>query len=1218
MQSSRWSRLFAVVAVWMMAAAALCAAIPADLQITNQASTAFTDFTGQPQTRQSLPVVVAVTDQADLAVSKTGPASVNPTNRFSYSITVINHGPAPAVSVVVSDSLPVNLTFISATAGGTTNASLTNVFWTVSNLASGAVVNLGLTVQAPAIGVVSNWVVVGSSTADSNLVNNTAGPILTVVNAQADLAVSKAGPASVNAATPFSYTITVTNNGPAAASSIVVTDNLPASVTFISATSGGQTNANATSVFWTVSNLASGAVASLGLTVLAPASGTVSNSVEVGSSTADVNLGNNSAGPVLTMVIGMADLAVSKTGPASAAPNSQFSYTITVTNNGPSTAVSVVVTDSLPANVTFISATGGGTTNASLTNVVWTIGSLASGGVANFGLTVQAPDSGVVSNRVVAGSATADSILGNNSAGPILTTVNGQADLVVTKIGPASAAPNSQFSYTITVTNNGPSTAISVVVTDSLPANVTFVSATGGGTTNASLTNVFWTVGSLASGAFVNFGLTVQAPDNGVVSNWVVAGSSTADANLGNNSAGPVLTTVIGQADLAVSKTGPASAAGYSQFSYAITVTNNGPSTAVSVVVTDSLPANVTFISATGGGTTNSSLTNVFWTVGNLASGSVANLGLTVRAPASGVVSNWVVAGSPTADSSLGNNRSGPVLTTVTELLPAPTLSKSVAGTNVVAGAPVQFTLAAGNSGSTNAAPIPVIVNGAPSSLVIVRDAIPLKTTFVQFNNTGSGTALYHRTGDPQQTYGLTAPADLTQVDAIAVGYGTLPVGAVSTITFTVQVNSNATGSISNTGQIDYANVTGGSPQALDSNLVTLPIAINQPPVISYYYDNTYTTTALVYQAGSPAYVQAVCRSCIINPGVIETTTITITSQLTGDSETFTATETGPGTGLFQIRPFVPTALALGAGTPGNGTIETRPNDILTATINGGSGSATAITKIMIDPNGVVFDSRSNQPIAGATVTLIDVTGQGNHQGPNQPALVFAGDGVTTNPATVTTGPTGMFQFLLVPESTYKFVITPPPGYQYPSQVPTSALPPNRVVSATASYGGQFAVQAALGTVKWDVPMDSGPASGAGLFIEKTASRPEAEVGDMVTYSVQIKNLSSNTIAGVTLADVLPAGFTYQHHSAATNGVTTVDPVGGKGPRLKFAIGSIAGGDTVTLTYRTLIGVGALQGTGKNRAQATAPGTPPPLSNVSIATVKVQPGVFTDQAFIIG
>ena len=1082
---------------------------------------------------------------------------------------------------------------------------------------------------------------------------------------------------------------------------------------------------------------------------------------------------------VIVAVTDQADLAVSKTGPASVGADSQFSYAIAVTNNGPLTAVGVVVTDSLPANVTFISATGGGTTNASLTNVFWTISNLASGAVVNLGLTVRAPASGVVSNWVVAGSATADTNLVNNTAGPVLTTVLGQADLAVSKSGPASVAADNQFSYAISVTNNGPSPAISIVVTDSLPANVTFISATGGGTTNASLTNVFWTISNLASGAVVNLGLTVQAPASGILSNSVMVGSATAETNLVNNTAGPVLTTVIGQADLAVSKSGPASVPANSQFSYTIAVTNNGPSSAVSVVVTDSLPANVTFVSAISGGTTNASLTNVFWTISNLASGAVVNLGLTVQAPASGILSNSVMVGSATAETNLVNNTAGPVLTTVLVFLPAPTLTKSTPGTNVMAGASVQFTLVAGNTGATNAAAIPAVVSGVSTSLVIIRDVVPLKTTFVQFNNTGTGTALYHHTGDPLQNYTLTAPADLTQVDAIAVGYPTLPVGAVPTITFTVLVNSNATGSIANFAEIDYANATGGVAQSYDSNLVTLPISQNPPllPTISYYYDNTYTATALVYRVGFPMYVQAACQSCIHNSGTIETATITITSQLTGDVENFTATETGPGTGLFQILPAVPTAFAPGSGTSGNGVIDTRPNDILTATISGGAGSAMATTKIMVDPNGVVFDSRNNQPVAGATVTLIDVTGQGNHKGPNQPALVFAGDGVTTNPATVTTGPDGTFQFLLVPDSTYKFVILPPTRYKFPSQVPSSSLPANRVVSPVASYGGNFVVNSALGIVRWDVPLDppvpvpsltksvtgtnvagaqvqftlvagntgltnaaaipvvvsevttalvlirdaiplqttfvqfnntgtgtslyhrtgdplqtytrtapadltqvdaiavgyptlpvgaaptitftvlvnsnatgritntahldyanvagspaqvfdsnlvalnlNAPPPGRRLSIHKTVSTPEAEIGeaeigDVVTYTVQISNWSSMTITGVILTDVLPAGFVYQRHSAtATNGAALADP--GKGPRLRFAIGNLASSNTFTLTYRTLIGVGALQGTGINSAQATGLNTLPSL--VEHATVKVKPGVFTDQAFIIG
>jgi len=58
------------------------------------------------------------------------------------------------------------------------------------------------------------------------------------VLAVADIAVSKSGPANVFAATNFDYSITITNAGPGAAAGLSVTDNLPAAVTFVSATAG--------------------------------------------------------------------------------------------------------------------------------------------------------------------------------------------------------------------------------------------------------------------------------------------------------------------------------------------------------------------------------------------------------------------------------------------------------------------------------------------------------------------------------------------------------------------------------------------------------------------------------------------------------------------------------------------------------------------------------------------------------------------------------------------------------------------------------------------------------------------------------------------------------------------------------------------------------------------------------------------------------------------
>ncbi len=95
----------------------------------------------------------------------------------------------------------------------------------------------------------------------------------------------------------------------------------------------------------------------------------------------------------------------------------------------------------------------------------------------------------------------------------------------------------------------------------------------------------------------------------------------------------------------------------------------------------------------------------------------------------------------------------------------------------------------------------------------------------------------------------------------------------------------------------------------------------------------------------------------------------------------------------------------------GNTTIESRQRDTLTATIIGcGGGYATAM--LMVDPSGVVFDSHGNSPLAGATVTLIDVTGAGNGGAANSPAHVFDVDGTTPLPSTIVTVKDGTFSFL--------------------------------------------------------------------------------------------------------------------------------------------------------------------------------------------------------------
>src|SRR5207244_1295639 len=129
------------------------------------------------------------------------------------------------------------------------------------------------------------------------------------------------------------------------------------------------------------------------------------------------------------------------------------------------------------------------------------------------------------------------------------------------------------ISYTIVTTNNGPSVASNVAVVDTLPAGVIFVSADNGGTESAGI--VTWpAAASLANGGSLTYSVTVTAPAAGTLLNVARAVAATADPDSTNNNgsaAASRVTTTVGQlADLAVTKTGPASVAALGSITYTI------------------------------------------------------------------------------------------------------------------------------------------------------------------------------------------------------------------------------------------------------------------------------------------------------------------------------------------------------------------------------------------------------------------------------------------------------------------------------------------------------------------------------------------------------------------------------------------------------------------------------------------------------------------------
>src|SRR5439155_998393 len=209
----------------------------------------------------------------------------------------------------------------------------------------------------------------------------------------------------------------------------------------------------------------------------------------------------------------------------------------TVTNHGPSDAAAVVVRDTLPAGVTFVSASNGRSDATAI--VTWPAGpSLANGDSLSRTVTVTAPPTGTLRNVARADAPTDDPDSTNTNASHptnhVTTTITELADLMLATTAPATVDAAHTLRYPITVTNNGPSDAASVVVRDTLPAGVTFVSASDAGSEAGGVVTCP-AVATLANGASLSRTVTVTAPGTGTMLNVARAYASTADPDSTNN-----------------------------------------------------------------------------------------------------------------------------------------------------------------------------------------------------------------------------------------------------------------------------------------------------------------------------------------------------------------------------------------------------------------------------------------------------------------------------------------------------------------------------------------------------------------------------------------------------------------------------------------------------------------------------------------------------------
>ena len=932
--------------------------------------------------------------------------------------------------------------------------------------------------------------------------------------------------------------------------------------------------------------------------------------------------------------------------------------TITIRNTHAlvSATLTTLFTDLYPAGLVnaapvSVMATGciGGVTTAtpntgSLTLSLGTLIPQAS--ICTLTVVVTSSIGGTVTNTIPAGSLTT-SVGTNSSTVSAVFSVTPTVNLTVSKlVGSSTVAVGGTTSFTLVVTNAGPSTLTSAI-SDTLPSQFTStlarVASSVNNSTSASTANfslvagVFYGSVTIASGGTVTVTIEVTALSVGSYTNTLTVLIPAGTSNTGQTSATVAGTVSSVPADMSASFAGfPASASvntvvnGTANF---VNINAAANATATTATFGLQLPAgllaaNVTVTSAVlGNGTYNAGTGRVTFA----SAPSVVNVtpSGTVSASISFLQTTTGVAGTGTT-SAINDTNAGNNTNTFSVLQSSADMSVSFAGfpSNATVGTTVTGTVSFANISTTAS-------STATSVTVTLKLKPGLMTGSVTATSVILGIGVYNSvtgivtfpTSPPNVTPGQTITASLTFIHTSTGVIGTATASALNdinsannTATFNVAAGNNA----SLSGRV-FLEV---NRNKIFDEGVDLPLANFRVEVVKV----SSTTTTIFGSAFTDASGQY--RINNLPPGV-------------GYSVRFFD---GLGNSIFGT-PFNQTAFTESGLNPSVGT-----NSLTAATTPQVAPLASQIDNITLyagdnvwkqnlplDPSGVVYDSVTRQPVVGATVRLIGPPG-------------FTAANIVGGSDVRVTGANGIYQFFFQtvgPNAVspaiggeFRIVVTPPAEYLppqanqggvgadqgvYAAVAGTTSIQPNvnapavgvngvtPVVGLSGGAGTQYFLRLNFSFVGFQevihnhIPLDRILVSGA-LLVSKTGDKTVAELGDSVQYTVRIRNTTLLPISVIKLNDLLPAGFRYILGTSRLGGVAIANPAGGVGRELTFDVGTIAGQATAELTYFVRLGVGSQQGDGINRAQTTAP----VRSNVALFKVNVQGGVFSNEGCIIG
>jgi uncharacterized repeat protein (TIGR01451 family) len=295
-----------------------------------------------------------------------------------------------------------------------------------------------------------------------------------------------------------------------------------------------------------------------------------------------------------------ADMAIGMTAnPDPVIIGNLLTYSISVTNNGPSSTKSTEVTLSIPSGLQFVTASPQVPWTFSAGMVTFVLGPMPALSTATATVTCEAITPGDFVSTATVTSDQSDFNLVNNTATVLNHVLPLTSDMAVSiSAFPSAPLVGGTLTYTVTAVNNGPSPASGVVLTNLLPDTTALLSAVvsqGYAAISGNLVVCYF--GSLANSASATVTIKAATLAQGIVTDFASVLADQFDPNLANNTA--ILKTAVGPAaDLFVTVVPSQNPVVlFSNLTYFITVSNAGPSTATGVVLSHTMDPSLSFFS---------------------------------------------------------------------------------------------------------------------------------------------------------------------------------------------------------------------------------------------------------------------------------------------------------------------------------------------------------------------------------------------------------------------------------------------------------------------------------------------------------------------------------------------------------------------------------------------------------------------------------------------